>query len=382
MKKIVTIISLVITITIAAQSTTEVALNEPSKIAIDSKDNLFVLLKYGIAKISPDGKINRFTKDNPNVIGGKFNNSTYLDRSWANIVIDSKDNLYVAERDDKVIYKLVFLESGKISFDIYAGDQWKYGVADGPRTQALFNGISNMTIDKSDNIYLTDSYAKIAGEVEKNYVTDNFYQKDKKLKYIKSLALLRKISSDGTVSTIKNGEGKFVAPNGAVGIAADHEGNIVYTTGGYARSVEKINATTGIFSHVAGKSYKREWCPVYTPGDTSKAELFSPLTIIVNPKGEIIYADERSHRITKIANGKVIPLAGNNIIDPCGQNIGGRAQEGYKDGKALAALFNFPKGLAYDSKGNLFIADGLNHCIRKLSPDGMVSSFTKGVDKR
>ena len=74
---------------------------------------------------------------------------------------------------------------------------------------------------------------------------------------------------------------------------------------------------------------------------------------------------------------RVSTLAGNSIIDPCGQNIGGRAQEGYKDGKALAALFNFPKGIAYDSKGNLFIADMNNHCIRKLSPDGIVTTFAK-----
>jgi hypothetical protein len=379
MKKLLTIISLFLTTFVLSQSNGEVLINEPSKIAIDSKDNLFVLLKYGIVKITPDGKINRFTKDNPNIIGGKFNNSTYLDRSWTNIVIDSKDNIYVAERDDKVIYKIVFLENGKISFDIYAGDQWKYNVIDGPRKEANFNGITNMTIDKSDNIYVTDSYTKIAEQVDKNYATDNYFGKDKKLKYIKQFNLVRKLSADGIVTTLKNADGKYVLPNGAIGIAADTEGNIVYTTGGYARSIEKINVTTGVFSHVAGKPYKREWCPVYTPGDTSKAELFSPQTIIVNAKGEIIYSDERSHRLTKIANGKVIALAGNNIIDPCGQNIGGRAQEGFKDGKALTALFNFPKGMAYDSKGNLYIADQFNHCIRKLSPDGVVSSFTKSI---
>src|SRR5690606_24790028 len=55
-------------------------LNGPTKIAIDSRDNLYVLQAYGIARISPDGQINQFTKGNPNVIGGKFNNSTYLDR--------------------------------------------------------------------------------------------------------------------------------------------------------------------------------------------------------------------------------------------------------------------------------------------------------------
>ena len=79
----------------------------------------------------------------------------------------------------------------------------------------------------------------------------------------------------------------------------------------------------------------------------------------------------------KVANGKVSTLAGNNIIESCSLNIGGRAQEGYKDGKALTALFNFPKGIAYDSKGNLFIADMYNHAVRKLSLDGMVTTFAK-----
>lgn len=378
MKKTFFFLLVLVVMKLQGQTSKEVALvPEPSKIAFDSKDNLFVLLKYGIARITPDGTVTQFTKDNPNIVGGNFNKSTYIDRSWGNMVIDSKDNLYLIESRDKVIYKLSFLDNGKISFEIYAGDIWKYGITDGPRLDAKFTSIRHMAMDKFDNIYVTDDYNRIQAEVEANYVTDNFYQKDKKLKYIKGFSVVRKIGIDGKVTTLKNTTGKFVLPNGVLGMAIDNDGNIVYTTGGYARSVEKINVSSGVFSHVAGKPYKREWCPVYTPGDTSKAELFSPETIIVNRKGEIIYADERSHRITKIANGKVTTLAGNNIIDPCSQNIGGRAQEGYKDGKATTALFNFPKGLAYDSKGHLYIADQYNHCIRKYNNEGVVSSFTK-----
>ena len=379
MKITLAIILLFLSTHLPAQTSNESPVNGPTKIAIDSKDNLYVLLAYGIAKISPDGQINRFTKNNPNVIGGKFNNSTYLDRQWHSIVIDAKDIIYIAERDDKVIYKMVFLENGTITFDIYAGDIWKYGVQDGPREQALFNGISDMTIDRLGNIYVTDSYAKIREEVEKQFITDNFYQKDKSLKYTKRFSLLRKLSATGNVTTIKNAEGKYVVLNGASGIAADNDGNIVYTTGGVGRSVERINVNTGAFIHVAGKPYKREFCPVYTPGDTSVAELFTPHAVLVNKHDEIIFTDERNHRVTKIANSKVMTLAGNNLIQPCQQNIGGRAEEGHKDGKALTALFNFPKGIAYDSKGNLFIADQANHCIRKLSVDGVVSSFTKFV---
>ena len=158
-------------------------------------------------------------------------------------------------------------------------------------------------------------------------------------------------------------------------MAIDNGATIIY--GSHGRFVGKIDLRTGSFDNVAGQPYKRQYCPVYAQGDTAKAELVVPENIIINKNGEIIFAGERIHRLIKIANGKVSTLAGNNIIDPCSQNIGGRAQEGNKDGKALTALFNFPKGMAYDSKGNLFIADMYNHSIRKLSPDGMVTTFAK-----
>ena len=87
------------------------------------------------------------------------------------------------------------------------------------------------------------------------------------------------------------------------------------------------------------------------------------VVIITTRKGEILFTDERLQRVIKVANGSVSTLAGNNIIEQCAQNIAGRAQEGYEGGKALTALFNFPKGIAYDSKGNLFIADMNNRCL-------------------
>lgn len=227
---------------------------------------------------------------------------------------------------------------------------------------------------------MTDSYDKIKATIGDNYITDSYFKNDPAKKYIKypsRYSLIRKISADGKVTTLKTPDGKYVLPQGISGITTDDQGNIIYAASAFARFVGRINVTTGAFDAVAGQPYKREWCPVYTPGDSSKAELVEPETVITNKKGEIVFTDGRMHRVIKIATGKVSTLAGNNIIDPCAQNIGGRAQEGYQDGKALAALFNFPKGIAYDSKGNLFIADMNNHCIRKLSPDGMVTTFAK-----
>ena len=43
---------------------------------------------------------------------------------------------------------------------------------------------------------------------------------------------------------------------------------------------------------------------------------------------------------------------------------------GTADGTGTQAMFNFPYGLAFDSSGNLFVADYSNHLIRKVSPEG------------
>ncbi len=344
--------------------------SEPQHVVVDSKDNVFATLKYGIIKITPDGTLINITKV-PGVIGP-------LDRIWRNLIIDSKDNLYA--NDGNLIYKITVTADNKAIAKIHAGQQYTYRLEDGPISTAGFNIIDLMTIDKHDNIYLVDSYDKIKATIGDNFVTDSYYKNDpakKFLKYSAHYSVIRKISANGMVSTLKTPDGKYILPNDIDGIAIDDHGDIVYAANGFARFIGKIDLTTGSFSSIAGQPYKREWCPVYTQGAISQAEFVSPETIITNKGGEIIFTDQRLHRVIKIANGKVSTLAGNNIIDPCGQNIGGRAQEGYKDGKALTALFNFPKGIAYDSKGTLFIADMSNHCIRKLSPDGIVSTFAK-----
>jgi hypothetical protein len=340
----------------------------PQYIAIDSRDNLFVGLQYGIIKISPDGSVTNLTQS-----------SRELDQKWSNLIIDSKDNLYA--NDGKLIYKFTFDRSGKFVGTIFAGQKWTYDLVDGPLAKAGFNTIGLMTIDRDDNIYVTDSFDKIKDTVGTNFVTDNFdlsvQAQTIKRKNRKSYSVIRRISPNGIVSTLKTPDGKFILVNQISGLATDPKGSIIFGSYSFGRFIGKIDVNTGVISLVAGQPYKREYCPVYTQGPIATAEFVEPENIIVSRNGDIIVADQRTNRIMKIANGRVATIAGGNIIDPCSQNIAGRSQEGYKDGPARTALFNFPKGIAFDSKGNLYIADMSNHMIRKLSPDGIVSTFAK-----
>lgn len=64
--------------------------------------------------------------------------------------------------------------------------------------------------------------------------------------------------------------------------------------------------------------------------------------------------------------------------------IAGNGMAGYANGRDRTARFNKPMGIVVDSSGNLYIADSLNHRIRKITPNGIVSTLagtgTKGFD--
>ena len=368
MKYFTIIVALLLPLHLSAQYATIVS--TPEHIVVDSKDNIFVTRKYGIVKITPDGTIIDLSKK----VAGKG-----LDRIWQDLIIDSKDNLYA--NDGNVIFKIAVSDDNGVTMGKFAGKEYSYDLQDGPLATAAFNAIGLMTIDRNDNIYVTDSFDKIKDAVGTNYVTDNFALSPQAQKYQKSnrrsYSIIRKISPSGMVSTLKTPDGKFVLANQISGMAADLEGNIIFGSYSFGRFVGKIDVTTGVITLVAGQPYKREWCPVYTQGPIAIAEFVEPETIVVNRKGEILFTDQRLHRVIRIAGGKVSTLAGGNTIQSCSHNIAGRAEEGNRDGKALTALFNMPKGMAYDSKGNLFIADINNHAIRKLSPEGIVSTFAK-----
>src|SRR5439155_21514430 len=79
----------------------------------------------------------------------------------------------------------------------------------------------------------------------------------------------------------------------------------------------------------------------------------------------IIYvADKRNNRIRKVGpSGMMTTIAGNG-----GGGFGGDG------GPASMAMLNYPWGVTVDNNGNLFVADTLNQRIRKIGPDGIITT--------
>ncbi|WP_217593876.1 stalk domain-containing protein [Cohnella sp. GbtcB17] len=98
--------------------------------------------------------------------------------------------------------------------------------------------------------------------------------------------------------------------------------------------------------------------------DLADRALFDqPLGIAFDAAGNAYVADAGNHAIRKIGtDGKVTTLAGSGL-------------SGAADGKGGAATFYAPSDVAVDAAGNVFVADTLNHTIRKIAPDGTVKTL-------
>ncbi len=101
-----------------------------------------------------------------------------------------------------------------------------------------------------------------------------------------------------------------------------------------------------------------------TDGPMPGALFSSPQDAVIDKSGNVYVADSGNHTIRKIetATGKVLTVAG--LAGASGSN----------DGAGETARFNTPRALCLDSQGNVWVADSQNHTIRRIAPDGTVST--------
>jgi len=106
-------------------------------------------------------------------------------------------------------------------------------------------------------------------------------------------------------------------------------------------------------------------------GVRTAARFSSPYGIAMDGHGLTYVADSASHTIRKVTMGGIVTT------------VAGRAGEaGFADSKGASAQFNYPVAVAADGAGNLYVADTGNRVIRKIAPDGTVSTLAGAVGLR
>lgn len=192
---------------------------------------------------------------------------------------------------------------------------------------------------------------------------------------------VRKVDTNGLISTLRGAagdHGKMIA------LAADAAGN-VFVCGsrqGGPELVRKV-ARVGNVSIVAGSDKLESYFsmrdhrsePVAYGGDGGPAVnalLNGPSGLAVDGAGNLFIADEFNNRVRKVDSKGIITT------------VAGDGTEGYSrdGGTAIHAHVHSPGAVAVDAAGHLFIAETGNNLIRKVSPDGLISTVAGGGTER
>ncbi len=310
---------------------TAASFNVPSGVAVDALGNLYVADRnnHKIRKITPLGVVS--TLAGSGVVGaidGVGTAASFNDP--IGVAVDATGNVYVVDRGNHKIRKIS--TSGLVS--TFAGSG-VIGASDGIGSEASFNLPFGITIDLVGNLF----------------VADTFNNK------------IRKITSNGLVSTFAIG---ITYPRS---VAVDAQG-MVYVTD--ASNIIKKVSGAGVVSSFAGNGVAGA-----IDGVGTAASFNVPIGVAVDALGNLYVADRNNHKIRKITPlGVVSTLAGSGVA-------------GAIDGVGTAASFNQPSGVAVDTSGNLYVADMLNHKIRKITvtgyfieaalPPGLSFNMTNGV---
>ncbi|MCL2372005.1 MAG: hypothetical protein FWC78_01200, partial [Defluviitaleaceae bacterium] len=100
----------------------------------------------------------------------------------------------------------------------------------------------------------------------------------------------------------------------------------------------------------------------FIDGFLEYAMFMKPSGVFVTPSGDIIVSDTANHAIRMITGAFVITVAGNGT-------------SGFRDGAETHAMFNSPKAAVVCQNGYIYVADTLNHVLRRIDPSGNVSLF-------
>ena len=207
---------------------------------------------------------------------------------------------------------------------------------------ALFSSPSDVAVDAAGNLYVADYWNN----------------------------RIQKISANGTVSTLAgtgnvgaiNGLGKLASFNKPTGVAVDGAGN-VYVADAGNNLMRKITPD-GTVSTLAGTVVA-----VDTSNTIIAQPLFSgPSGLAVDALGNVYVADAGNNRVC--------------VVSPSGdtKTLAGNGNSGSNNGAGTVATFNNPTGVAVDGSGNVYVADMLNNLIRKIAPDGTTTSLAGSGD--
>ena len=211
------------------------------------------------------------------------------------------------------------------------------GYLDGSALQSLFNNPHGIAVDDNGVVYIADRFGHRIRKLENGLVST--------------------IAGSGTPGRV-DGQGTSASFNEPWGIAVTPDGSKIYVADTRNNLIREIDTDGNVITYAGSGNYGT------SDGFRASSTFGNPTGIDVGEDGIVYVADHLTHIIRKIdVSGFVTTLAGAAYLP------------GSSDGPGSSARFYRPYGLSLDNDGNILVADEWNHLIRKVTPDGVVTTI-------
>jgi uncharacterized protein (TIGR03437 family) len=366
----------------------EAQLNTPYDVAVDSKGNVYIadLGNGRVRKVSAKGTIETLAGSPAPMVAPR------------NLVVDAADNVYVTDFGAHRIYR--FASDGKFSIVAGTGEAGYNG--DGFANTCALNAPAGLAVDSKGVLYFADSQNHLIRNLTLGIVTT--IVKDPQVRWPTGIAIdqnpgiYMSSSADGSGGVfLQQGLGAVSSMPALLSLkkprdlALDAAGRLYIADGHH---VWRLDSAGGL-KVIAGSG-----------NSENESQLLGPIGVSTDDAGNVYIAEESRRRIRKLdAGGRLTTLVGSGLSDPVSVAVNhrgdlwiadysgnsvyraqpdaklvlaaGTGEAGFSegDGSALKAKLNRPRGVALDLNGNVFIADSLNHRVRKLSPAGTITTI-------
>ena len=372
---------------------TSAALDNPNGIARDAKGNIYVsdVGNCRIRVVSPSGVINTMAGTGICGYSGDGGPAKAAEVSGSyGIALDRQGNLYITDgaRIRKISRGTISTVAGNGTYG-YSGDG-------GPATDASLSGPLGVFVDGPGNIYIADTGNNVIRRVDASGIIHtvagnniagfsgdggpatqaslnfpwsviadakgNFYISDinnDRVRKVDTSGIINTYAGNGSFgNTGSGGPATSAAIGPPVGLMLSG-GNLYLSTN--SQAIWTVNLATQIINLIAGTGG-----PLFNgDGNSALATNFAqPAGIALDGKGGVLVADSGNNRVRDIgADGIVSTIAGGNVND------GAQARNA-----SLDFWVQFPR-ISFDTASNLYIADSADCRVRKVTPDGAISTI-------
>jgi uncharacterized protein (TIGR03437 family) len=298
----------------------------------DSDNNLVVQINpQGIIRVVAGNAIGGFSGD-----GGPATSASLSLGFASGVALDSSGNLYIA---DTYNGRVRMVSANGIITTVAGSGNYGFSGDGGPATSASLENPTGIVVDTSGNLFISDSY-------------------NNRIRKVSANGVIVTIAGNGSYgSTGDGGPATSAGLSNPNGLAVDTSGDLfIADTNG--NKVRKVSAS-GVITTVAGCG-----CTGGADGGPATSASMYPTAVTLDSFGNLFIADADTSRARKVSpNGLITTVAGNGIEGFSGDG-----------GPATSASLNYPEGIAVDASGNLFIGDGDNDRIRRVSAGGVITT--------